>query len=110
MIDPVIGWFKITQYGDKREISIADLVGTTWLTRYYRPIEITYEQGSEFIGHKFRKYLTETDYTITAKSSTLGNPTSDAILERIHQVIGNLVQTSNISQTYFDKDDSCMGI
>ena len=51
MIDSVIGWFKITQYDDKIVISIAYLVETTWLTRYPRPTEITYEQGSEFIGH-----------------------------------------------------------
>ena len=37
MIDPVTEWFKITQYNDKRDISIANLVETTWLTRYPRP-------------------------------------------------------------------------
>ena len=36
---------------------------------------------------------------------------SNAVLERIHQVIGNLVRTSNIStQTYVDKNDSWTGI
>ena len=29
MIDPVTGWFEMTQYKDKREISIANLVETT---------------------------------------------------------------------------------
>ena len=46
MIDPVTGWFKITQYDDKRAISIANLVETMWLTIYPRPMEITYDQGS----------------------------------------------------------------
>ena len=46
MIDPVIGWFKILQYDDKRSISIANLVETKWLTRYPRPTEITYGQVS----------------------------------------------------------------
>ena len=46
MIDPVTGWFKITQYGEKREISIAKLVETMWLTRYPRPMEIVYDQES----------------------------------------------------------------
>ena len=45
MIDLVKGWFKITQYDDIRAISIADLVETTWLTRYPRPMEIKYYQG-----------------------------------------------------------------
>ena len=29
MIDPVTGWFEITQYDDKRAIYIANLVETT---------------------------------------------------------------------------------
>ena len=33
MLDPVSGWFEITQYDDKRAISIANLVETMWLTR-----------------------------------------------------------------------------
>ena len=57
MINPVTGWFKITQYYDKREISIANLVETTWMSRYPIPIEIMYDQGSEFIGHEFRKSI-----------------------------------------------------
>ena len=60
MIDPVNLWFEITQYNDKREISIANLVETTWLYRYPIPIEITYDQGSESIGCRFRTSLTET--------------------------------------------------
>ena len=38
MIHTVIGWFEITQYNDKREISIANLIETTWLTRYPGPM------------------------------------------------------------------------
>ena len=30
IVDPVIGWFEITQNDDKRAISIANLVETTW--------------------------------------------------------------------------------
>ena len=46
MIDPVTGWLKITQYGNKGVISIVNLVETACLTRYPRPMEITYDQGS----------------------------------------------------------------
>ena len=35
----------------------------------------------------------------------MGNPTSNAILEQIHQVLGNLVQAFNIQQTYVDEHD-----
>ena len=59
MIYPVTGWFEIAQREDKKAISIANLVETMWLSRYPIPIEITYDQGSEFIGHGFIKYLIE---------------------------------------------------
>ena len=35
---------------------------------------------------------------------------SNVILERINQVLVNLVRTCNIYQTYVDKDDSWLGI
>ena len=44
MIDPVTVWFEITQYDNKRALSITNLVETTWLTRYPRPMEIMYDQ------------------------------------------------------------------
>ena len=34
---------------------------------------------------------------------------SNAVLERIHQVIGNLVQTCNIIKSYVDEDDPWLG-
>ena len=51
------------------------------------------------------------EYKITAKPSTLGNPTPNTLLERIHQVIENLVRNFNISnQTYLEKYDPWTGI
>ena len=35
---------------------------------------------------------------------------SNAVLERIHLVLGNLVQNFSITQTYFDKHDPWLGI
>ena len=40
-IDPVTGWFEVTQYNDKRAMEIANLVETTWIYRYPRPMNIT---------------------------------------------------------------------
>ena len=44
MIDPVTGWFEVVQYDDRIVITMSNLVETTWLSRYPRPIEITYGQ------------------------------------------------------------------
>ena len=48
------------------------------------------------------KYQIETEYGITAKPNTSRNTNSIVILEHIHQVLGNLVQTCNITQHRFD--------
>ena len=45
MIDPVTEWFEVVGFDDKRAITIANLVETTWLYRYPIPKEITYDQG-----------------------------------------------------------------
>ena len=101
-IDLATVWFEMSQYDDKRAINTANLVETTWLSRYPRLTEITYDQGEEFIGHEFQKSLIETEYRIIAKPSTSGNSMSNMILKWIHQVLGNLVRTFNIQQTYVD--------
>ena len=44
IVNPVTGWFEITQYVDKKEITIANLAETTWLVRYLWPLEIMYYQ------------------------------------------------------------------
>ena len=44
------------------------------------------------------------EYGITAKTNNPGNPISNAVLERIHQVLGNLVRTFNIyTETYVEE-------
>ena len=59
MIDTVTGQFEIAHIDDKREISITILVETMFMSRYPIPVEITYDQGKEFIRHNFRKFLIE---------------------------------------------------
>ena len=41
----------------------------------------------------FRKPQIEREYGITYKQRSSGNPTSNALLEIIHSVLGNIVQT-----------------
>ena len=51
MIDPVTGWFEDTQYSNKKAMTITNLVETTWLVHYTLPVDITYAQEGEFLGH-----------------------------------------------------------
>ena len=110
MIDPVTRWFKITQYNVKKATTIANLVETTWLVLYPRPAEIMYGRGGEFIGHKFKSILIEQVYGIKNKPVFPGNPQENITIEIIHPVLGNLLRTYNIQETYVDDADPWMGI
>ena len=49
MIDPVTGWFDIMEYNNKRVMTIANLVETTWLVQNLWPVEIMYDRGVELL-------------------------------------------------------------
>ena len=94
----------------KFERTIGSIFESTCLTGYPRPIEITYNQGSKFIGHEFRKYLIEKEYGILAKPISSGNQISKIILKIIHLVLGILVRAFNIKDIYIDEDDPWLGL
>ena len=89
---------------------IANLVETTWLTRYTWPTEITYNQGLERFGHKFINNLIEEEYGIKSKPDYSGKPQTKYIIERIHKVFCNLVHTYYIQETYIDDSNQWVGI
>ena len=33
VIDPVTGWFEVTQYNDKKEMTVTNLIENMWLSR-----------------------------------------------------------------------------
>ena len=109
MIDPATGWFEIEQYDDKRSITIANITEQVWLTRYPRPTQITFDRGSEFIGEDF-KTMVKNDYGIKDKPITVRNPQANAIVERVHQVLGNMIRTFELEDNYLDEDDPWKGI
>ena len=54
MIYPVTGCFKVTQHINKKSMTIANLVENACLVRYPWPVEITYDQAGEFLGHEVK--------------------------------------------------------
>ena len=74
MIDPVTGWFEVTQYRDKKATTIENLVETTWLVRYPWPVDIMYDRVGEFLGHNFKNSLIENEYGIKNKPDSPWNP------------------------------------
>jgi Integrase zinc binding domain/RNase H-like domain found in reverse transcriptase len=109
MIDPATGWFEIHQYDDKYSITVANIVEQQWLARYPWPTQMTFDRGSEFIGQDFQEMIKET-YGIKPKPITVRNPQANAIVERVHQVIGNIIRTFELENNYLDEDDPWMGI
>ena len=108
MIDPATGWFEMKQLTNKEAITVANIVEQQWLTRYPWPQLITYDKGTEFLA-EFKEMIKE-EYDFKVKGITVRNPQANAILERIHQTIGNMVRTFKMSETHLDKEDPWSGI
>ena len=52
--------------------------------------------------------MIEHEFGIKTKPSSFGNPQANAIIERIHQVLGNLIHSFNLHDTYVDDADPWM--
>ena len=109
MIDPATGWFEIHQYDDKRSITVANIAEQEWFSRYPWPTQVTYDRGSEFIGKDFQNMIKQ-DYGVKGKPITVRNPQANAIVERVHQVIGNIIRTFELEDNYLDEEDPWKGI
>jgi hypothetical protein len=79
---------------DKTSERIARLVNKTWLSRYPRCCYIIYNNGSEFKLNF--EHLCET-YGIKHKPTRIKNPQANAILECLHQVLGQMIRTSELN-------------
>ena len=78
---------------DKSSDRIARLVNKIWLCRYPRCCYLIYDNGSEFKLH----FETLCDsYGIKRKPTTIKNPQTNAICERVHQVLGTMMRTAEL--------------
>jgi transposase InsO family protein len=72
---------------------IAKLVYATWFCRYPRCRNIIYDNGSEFKLH-FQSLCDS--FGLKRKPTSVKNPQANAILERIHQTIANMMHTAEL--------------
>jgi hypothetical protein len=124
MIDPATSWFEIVElpvlerpdagtakdkkghkgkrktpdndkdpYFDKSSAMIAKLVYSTWFCRYPRCRNIIYDNGSEFKLH-FQSLCDS--FGLKRKPTSVKNPQANAILERIHQTLANMMRTAEL--------------
>jgi hypothetical protein len=115
MIDPTSSWFEIVelpvviqlhrQTVNGKELLTADnifyktldciakLVNKTWLCRYARCCYLIYDNESEFKLHF--EYLCRS-YGIKSKPTMVKNPQANSTLERVHQVLRQILRTAEI--------------
>ena len=108
MIDPAIGWVEIRTVPSARADLVANQVELAWLTRYPLPNKVIVDRGNEFLA-EFREMIIN-DYGITVKPITSRNPQANAILERVHQTIGNILRTFKVQNMVLDDENPWEGI
>jgi ribosomal protein L21E len=99
MIDPATGWFEIAEIPHRTADYIANYIEFHWLTRYPWPTEIVMDRGKEFAAEVKNKLCPH--YGMTRKVITTRNPTANAIIERAHKVVNQMVDAHCIE----DKQD-----
>ena len=108
MIDPATGWIEIRSVPEARADLVANQVELAWLTRYPLPNKITIDRGKEFLAEF--KIMMENDYGISCSPISVRNPQANAIVERVHQTIGNIIRTFKIQEIDLDDEKPWEGI
>ena len=80
-------------YFDKSSFMISKLVNKCWFSRYPRCKYVIYDNGSEFKLH-FEDLCDS--YSLKRKPTSIKNPQANAILERVHDVLMNMIRTSEL--------------
>ena len=95
MIDSVTGCFDMAQIPNKTAAEISDITEKTWFICYPLPQRIFFDRGNEFMA-EFSE-MCQIDYGLKRKPITTRNPQSNTIIKLIHQNIGNIILTFDVS-------------
>jgi hypothetical protein len=90
-IDPVLNLVELIRVDSKTSAHIRDKFQQSWLSRYPWPVRCVHDNGGEFTGWEFQQLLEQCG--IQPKPTTSRNPTANAICERMHQTVGNVLRT-----------------
>ena len=95
MINTATGWFKMAQIPNKTAADITYITKKTWFTRYPLPQRIVFDRGTKFMA-EFSN-MCQNEYVLKMKHITTRNTQSNGIIKRIHQTIGNIIRTFDVS-------------
>jgi transposase InsO family protein len=90
-IDPVTNLVELVRIDNKTSHHIATQFENSWLSRYPRPNRCVHDNGGEFIGWEFQRLLQQVGIKDVATTSR--NPQANAVCERMHQTVGNILRT-----------------
>ena len=99
MVDDATTWPEVAQLEGNSAYQLARHFDAQWLCRYTRPNKVIYDNGGDFIGREFQKLLCS--YTIQRIPTTVMNPQSNGIKERMHLTMADMLRTCVFSM----KDD-----
>ncbi len=91
MIDPFTTLSEIVRIDNKDSRYIAYKFENEWLSRYPRPLRCIHDQGQEFTGAPFQLMLQANG--IKDVPTTVKNPQANAVNERLHQTVQNILRT-----------------
>ena len=102
MIDPATGWFEIKDVAKIDSDCCSQAFDDTWLCRYPRPQYLGFDGGKEFklLFDEMRE-----NYGMTKKLSSPYNPQANGIIERIHQVINDMLRTFELEEQQLDPQE-----
>jgi len=86
-IDTVTNLVELVRLDNKSSAHVALQFNNTWLSKYPRPMQCTYDQGGEFIGYPFQQMLAR--HRIKGIPTTAKNPQANAICKCMHQTVSN---------------------
>ena len=99
-VDPATGWIEISEIPEKSSARISHIFNSTWLARYPRPKKVIFDNGNKF-KKDFLPLLH--DFAIKPTPTTIKNPQANAILERLNQVLGDMLCRESSSDTTANK-------
>ena len=96
VLDTATTYCEVILLRNKTAAHVALQLENHWLSRYPRPARCIFDQGNEFLGEAFQATLRR--HGIHPAGSTVKNPQSNAVCERLHQSIANALRALNFSR------------
>ena len=95
VINDATTWPEVVNLEGKTAYHLARKFDSQWLCRYPRPKVVVFDNGGEFIGREFQELLCS--YGIECKPTTVLNPQSNGIKERMHLTMADMLRTMTIT-------------